>query len=293
MKRLDPHSPSNLVTEDYEFAYAYDGHPEEGDRAACVPIVNALLSEGWRFGQVHGGDTCDHCGARLRYVAVLKHAPTHTLIKVGEDCLNNRFDLATAEFHRLRTSGRLNAARTALSERRAAFISDERNAEAVEYARKAADAAIERFERKHGYPPNSEFDEIGFGGFYVSITEKFERDGFLSEPQIDAVLRGKIKDAEFAAKREAERAAASPVVEGRVVLAGEIVKIGWQDNAYGGRAVMTVKDDRGFRVWGSVPGDEIVSKGDRIEFTATVTKSDDETFGFFKRPAKYTLTKGA
>jgi hypothetical protein len=125
MTRTDPHSPLNLITENYEYAYAYDGHPEEGDRGACVPIVNQLIAQGWRFDQVHGGDTCDHCGARLRYVAVLKHIPTHTLIKVGEICLDNRFSLATGEFRRLRKNAALNRDRMARHEKRHAFLAVE------------------------------------------------------------------------------------------------------------------------------------------------------------------------
>jgi hypothetical protein len=51
---------------------------------------------------------------------------------------------------------------------------------------------------------------------------------------------------------------------------------------------MTVRDDRGFLVWGSVPAAlGGIEQGDRVQFNATVTKSDrDETFGFFKRPTK-------
>ena len=74
-----------------------------------------------------------------------------------------------------------------------------------------------------------------------------------------------------------------------------------------------VKDDAGFRVWGSVPSalallevevaDEIdpsykwkeqrgMKNGDRITFTATVTPSNDSrTFGFFKRPGKASVLK--
>lgn len=65
---------------------------------------------------------------------------------------------------------------------------------------------------------------------------------------------------------------------------------------------MLVLDDRGFKVWGTVPAalerDEhggmtvgtIAEKGDRVTFTARLEpSSDDETFGFFKRPRRSTL----
>jgi hypothetical protein len=54
---------------------------------------------------------------------------------------------------------------------------------------------------------------------------------------------------------------------------------------------MLVKDDRGFRVYGTVPGDIIgVANGDRVRFDAAVEPSkDDPKFGFYKRPTKATI----
>jgi len=59
---------------------------------------------------------------------------------------------------------------------------------------------------------------------------------------------------------------------------------------------MTVKDNNGFVVWGSIPSIDgrvaNCAKGDTITFSATVTPSDkDPKFGFFKRPTKATLTE--
>jgi hypothetical protein len=67
-----------------------------------------------------------------------------------------------------------------------------------------------------------------------------------------------------------------------------VLSVKWQENDFGGREVMTVKDDRGFLVWGSTPhAIDSVQKGDRVRFVANVERSDrDETFGFFKRPRK-------
>jgi hypothetical protein len=265
-KRNDPHSPSNLVTEDYEYAYSYDAHPTEGDRRWAMTVLNGLLDEGWRFGQVHGGDTCDHCGARLRYVAVLKHLPTRTLIKVGEQCLDNRFDLASADFHRLRKAASLNRDRMRLADKRAQALEDPTTAEVVAYL----DANASRSE------------------FYSSVLSAFNRYGELTERQVAAVLKAKARDAEYAAKREAEAIAhpPAPCPEGRMVVSGEVVKIDVSPTPYGDREVMTVRDDRGFKVWGTQPRALYEAKvGDHVEFTATLERSDrDECFGFFKRP---------
>jgi hypothetical protein len=273
--RTDIHSPSNLVTEDYEYAYSYDAHPEEGDRGLCVAILTTLIEDGWRFGQVHGGDTCDHCGTQLRYVAVLKHIPTHTLIKVGETCLDNRFALASGDFHRLRKAASLNRERKRLADKRAEFLATDPDRQAAyDYA-----------------SANAGWDDYGdedFNGKYARFVDRY---GEASDKFTAAILRGKARQEAYEAKRAAEQAAASPVVAGdAIVITGEIVKLGVTNGQFP-REVMTVRDDRGFKVWGTQPRSLYdARKGDRVTFTAAVEVSDrDETFGFFKRPKKATV----
>ena len=93
--------------------------------------------------------------------------------------------------------------------------------------------------------------------------------------------------------REAAQAAevaapAEAAPEGRVVVTGTVVGLKWQESQYGTTLKWTVKDDRGFRVWSTVPsaaGEP--ERGDRVTFTVTLERSrDDETFAFGKRPTK-------
>lgn len=99
----------------------------------------------------------------------------------------------------------------------------------------------------------------------------------------------KFRDGEVA-KEKVEAIPASPVVEGRIVIEGQVVKAYAMENDFGVREVMVVRDDRGFSVWGTVPSSIDVEVGDKVVFTATVEVSDkDETFGFFKRPSKAQL----
>jgi len=89
--------------------------------------------------------------------------------------------------------------------------------------------------------------------------------------------------------KRAERAArpTAPVIIGQnVVITGTVTGTDAKYTDYGVRYVMTVMDDRGFRVWGSIPTGLAVNPGDRITFTAAVEPSDDPTFGFTKRPRK-------
>lgn len=119
----------------------------------------------------------------------------------------------------------------------------------------------------------------------------------------------------------------TPVPEGSQTIKGKVIsyKAVRDSYSYSGGDIMklTVQDDRGFRVFGSAPkkvlddvydawlqavGDDkddyiwdygpeyylkdAVENGLVIEFTATITKSnDDELFGFFSRPRKASVVK--
>ena len=84
----------------------------------------------------------------------------------------------------------------------------------------------------------------------------------------------------------------APVIEGRIVVSGNVLAVKVQEGYYGWEQKMLVRDDRGFKVWGTVPSCIEPERGNRIEFTATVNKSDkDETFGFYKRPSKAKIIK--
>lgn len=144
----------------------------------------------------------------------------------------------------------------------------------------------------------------------------FEEKRILTENQTKAVRR----TMEQAAK-DAETA--SPVIEGRIAITGEIISIKNQENAYGMQTKILVRDERGFKVWGTLanaladalydayhaaeqesrgdayrwaeygPSDwHQGAKGRKVTFTAKVTASDDdETFGFYNRPTKASLVE--
>ena len=94
-----------------------------------------------------------------------------------------------------------------------------------------------------------------------------------------------------ATKRAAEKAATPDCPEGKQTIIGEVISVKTHENAYGKRLVMTVKSTDGWMCWGSVPAAiSAVSRGDRIQFNATLTRSDtDSKFGFFKRPSKASI----
>jgi hypothetical protein len=98
------------------------------------------------------------------------------------------------------------------------------------------------------------------------------------------------RKAELEAKWAAEAEIAAPVPTGRVAVKGKVLMTKTVDGyAYNTLVYkMLVKDDSGFKVFGTVPSSiSRVSKGDVVEFTATLEPSkDDPKFGFYKRPSK-------
>lgn len=84
--------------------------------------------------------------------------------------------------------------------------------------------------------------------------------------------------------------------KGPMQISGEIVNLDQAVSRWGSRKVMTVKDDAGFQVYGTLPrAFDDVNCGDRVEFYATIKRSNrDAKFGFFSKPTKTNiLTKQA
>lgn len=96
-------------------------------------------------------------------------------------------------------------------------------------------------------------------------------------------------------KRDAAHEAGEDAPEGRIVINGIVLAFKLQSSQFGDTLKMLVQDDRGFRVWGSVPKSlDDAERESRITFTATVTASDrDAKFGFFKRPTKAQILEEA
>ena len=96
-------------------------------------------------------------------------------------------------------------------------------------------------------------------------------------------------------KRDEAHEAGEDAPEGRIVITGIVLAFKLQSSQFGDTLKMLVQDDRGFRVWGSVPKSlDDAERESRITFTATVTASDrDAKFGFFKRPTKAEILEEA
>lgn len=150
-------------------------------------------------------------------------------------------------------------------------------------------------------------EHSNFHPIFADMTARLLRFGSLSEKQIAFANRlideqqereqnGGRTNREI--QREAERALAQDCPSGRAQIEGEIIKIKQHESRYGFIWKMTVKDDRGFLVWSTIPsflegahdpvlGYRGAQVGDRVKFAATITPSErDPKFGFAKRPAR-------
>lgn len=298
-KRNDPHSPVNLVTENYEFVDAFDtqapGWLVNNDYA--MEICNKVRATN----RDRGMNQCHHCGAHIRYVAVMAYLPTGDYIAIGEDCLANRFDRATHVFQALRKAAQLDREKQRIRTAVAEFVAVNPD---------LAFMGAKKFEDRQEVMPQASRTN----NFIHDVARKLNQYGSLSEKQVTAVRNSIVKDQTYADRKAAEALAPAevlvPVVEGKQQITGEVLSTKWQDSDYGSTLKMLVKDDRGFKVWGSVPaslntsnynpetGDDTsvrAERGDRVAFSASVEKSGtDESFGFFKRPTKgVIITKAA
>lgn len=109
------------------------------------------------------------------------------------------------------------------------------------------------------------------------------------------IVQGYVKDETKRKEREAEEARnaeqtknAQPATEGRQEVSGRVIKVYEKFSDYGSYWKMTLLDDRGFTVNGTIPSSiDDAKEGDRVTFTAKLEpKADDEYYAFYKRPTK-------
>lgn len=119
LTRTDIHRAASEAfdPESYDLVGVFDLHPEDGNNRERIEEVNAQLKLGNSFaGAPYGSGRCSHCGAHLRYCALMVHAATKTLLYIGETCLDNRFSLSKVEFKRLREAAKVNRERRSRDE---------------------------------------------------------------------------------------------------------------------------------------------------------------------------------
>lgn len=287
--RTDVHRPAELVTEHYVYVTSYDTHAHEmaarAMMAGAAPDMWAveqlnLALEKVRTSSVNRGvGQCHHCGAHIRYGALLRHT-SDEWIAVGETCLENRFERATADFQRLRKQAQLDRERQRIIGLRQAFV-----AEHPELAWMNDEATA---------------TETTSNRFVLDVARKLRNYGELSERQIAAVGTALERDAQRKAERENPPAEVPcPHADGtRTVVTGRIVATKWQESDYGStlKMMMLIPADGGvWKLWATVPtaldkgtqhSDEI--RGTEATIRVTIQRTDDPVFCRGKRPTVIT-----
>lgn len=301
-KRTDIHRPSaeEFDPEAYECVGVFDLHPDAflydvvfdaaGTRQPRrMVVVNSFLEKGFHFSGVHGLGACDHCGASLRYCALLIHPTSKGMVWVGETCLANRFEgLTKAEFRYLRQQARLNTERKTREERIGQILG--KMSEEVRAAYDWANTCPRRDFEADGIPEGwtrgrmtAEGIADQIGRYKKPLSEKQEK--FL----VDLYSRFLTAETRKMGERmKYEAGEIEGVPSGRVEVVGEILAVKLVENDFGSVYKMTVKDDRGFKVYGTVPSTLPNSeRGARVRFTARLEPANnDPLFGFFSRPTK-------
>ena len=305
MTRTDVHAPSSpdFDPQAYRCVGVFDNAPEwssPAERKFQMTLVNSLIADGYRSG--HGSsDNCGHCGARIRYAALMVRDDVHEFIYIGETCLDGRFEMTKGEFDTLRKNAALDREAHAKREALAAMYAESPILVLATYSDNIKNVGLEFETDEDGWTTekrNSSFAMKTRTGKQFSIiydiSEKIIRYGSVSEAQVALVARlfGQIEEAaRRLATRDADTAAliATGIVapEGRTVVTGVVAAQKAIEGDYGVSYKMLVVTAAGWRVWVTEPASISPSKGDTVRFTATLTRSnDDALFAFGSRPAK-------
>lgn len=288
----NPHDATNFKPEEYSVVDYLDnqrprymGGPVEFYAAEVKRWEEemAYYFPGWRNAQpnIHA---CGHCGnTNVRYIVCVEHMPTKTNVVFGSDCVLRLNFANHSEFKaaQVRARAEQGNARMAIYQKRVAFL--EANPELATVL------------------ANIDAPVHANNGFAHDVLNKLNLYGYLSERQVECLVKSLARDVEFentrasrALAEETRKATATPAPKGRVTVTGTVVMTKVYESSFSryGQLKMLVLLDTGAKVFCSVPsgldteGDGIL-KGKRIEFTATFTpKPDDILFAFGSRPTK-------
>lgn len=310
MARKDIHRPSALNPNDYEFvAYDYYGpNNDDMNLSGERETFHAHMTRtGGKFSTHDHRGTCHVCGAGALSVAKFWHEPTNTYIVTGEDCAAKMEMGDPAAFRRFRDKVAGERAAFAGKNKAKGILEGLELSKAWELYetdianRKEFAKVYKEWKDAEGdedtapkYPELSRDEDVVF-----SIVARIVKYGNAPSEKAIAFLKLLLDRIERAPEIAAEKAAAKalemanakpvPVIEGRVLVKGEVLTVKTTEGLYGFETKMLIKSPDGFKLWGSVPSAIIdtVEKGSVVEFNAVIEPSkDDEYFGFFRRPSK-------
>lgn len=257
----------------------------ESGWADANSTIEAMTTAGFIWATAHKNSAqCQHCGAHLRYAALLRHDSTGEMLWVGEQCLDNRFSgMTKAQFDHLRKTAQL--AREAAAKLVAfnQFLVDHPELVPATYAYNIV------FDVEQGEFGHEKYGTGWATSVIADILSKLRQYGSISDKQIAFVIKlvAEIEE-KITSYVEPEPNGSAP--RGRVTVEGEIVGFKTVEGYMGGTVTkMVVLFENGSRAYGSVPAAlSDAEKGARVRFTAAFEAPNDgaEDFAFFKRPTQ-------
>lgn len=300
--RTDAHRPSAPEFDPQSYSWTgdvVDFNPEEGTSSReagwfdADQTIESLMAVGWSWATAHSfelgyGAQCQHCGAHLRYAALLKHEATKEMLWVGETCLDNRFSgMTKAQFDHLRKTAML--ARDAVV-KLAAFNEFLANHPEIVPATYVYNMVFLEDQQEFGH------EKYGTGwatSVIADILSKLRQYGSISDKQIAFVVK-LITEVEEKINNYVEPIAAGPAPRGKQTVEGTIVGFKSAEGYMPGTTVtkMMIQFENGSKAYGTCPAslemDQAVNKGTRVQFSANFEAPRDgaEDMAFFKRPIK-------
>lgn len=282
MNRTDHHAPSSPDFDPQHYVPLGVVTWGEPVPAHVRDTLAQYRTAGYRMQDHESGESwrCVHCGSRLTHAAIMARTDTQELVRVGGTCLDRRFAHTLQEFRD--------------AQKRAAELRKQRRIV----------TAIQRTVTDHPLLAELTYGiqspTVADNDFLLSISSKFLRYGGLSERQISAAERTIQRSINYVAsverrKRQDAARAESYVSKGftyptgRQCVSGSVASVRTVYSDYGSTVKALIIDDRGFKVWTTVPRSIAtdVAKGDRVSLTVTLKVSDkDPLFGYGSRPTK-------
>jgi hypothetical protein len=311
--REDIHKPSSIVPSDYEYVAESFMRVEGLGDALCLKAQREIIAAhraqtGGNYAHVETSGNCQVCGSvNALYTSLFYHAKSNTYVRMGHDCADKC--ACGGEFERNAFRRAMENVREAQAGKRKAHallsdagLSAAYDIYAADYESLPRDPRTARKETTSFDYDGQEVTVPAYAGelFYEErtirdIVGKFVKYGSINDNQmtllrklVDNIPGRDQRNAEWEAKKAADKAAAKPAPTGRVKIEGTILKVEERETQFGLVSKMTVKTDDGWIAWGSVPSNATVEKDCRIVFVATVTPSEhDAKFAWFKRPLLY------
>jgi len=295
---INIHLKTHLVPSDYR-CLAYYTAPRGFDMGAMEinrehrELVNQHINATGRgFAKKATKGRCYACGAHHNEGATFIHLPTNELVQFGATCACRIECWDDASFRRFqKRAGKARERMRGLAKAKVLLDEDYGLAGVAEWAQDI---------KANGWGDQPQDRLWDKAVTLIDIYWKLVKYGSLSEKQVtfaqrlwDTVQNADALRAEWAAKREAEQAAAVDAPAGRVDLEGEVLSVKLKESFYGDVYKTLIKCD-GYKVWMTLP-DSLCDhetldtiKGRTLKARVTL-KPKERGFAIGSRPTNATL----